>query len=64
MHVANQKRQHFENEERKRRGGVDGNAKVLSVNGDCWDWVSIVGEDEDTDVFPDEAKSSVQQSRD
>ena len=38
------------------RFGLDGNAKALSVNGDWGDWVSTAGEDQDTDVFPDEAK--------
>ena len=38
------------------RFGLDGNAKVLSVNGDWRDWVSIAGEDQDTDLFSDEAK--------
>ena len=37
------------------RFGLDGNAKALSVNGDWGDWVSTAGEDQDTDVFPDEA---------
>ena len=35
---------------------MDGNAKALSVNGDWEDWVPTAGEDQDTDVFPDEAK--------
>ena len=38
------------------RFGLDRNAKALSVNGDWGDWVSTAGEDQDTDVFPDEAK--------
>ena len=38
------------------RFGLDGNAKALSVNDDWRDWVSIVGEDQDTDAFPDKAK--------
>ena len=38
------------------RFGLDGNAKALSVNGDWGDWASTAGEDQDTDVFPDEAK--------
>ena len=37
------------------RFGLDGNAMALSVNGDWGDWVSTAGEDQDTDVFPDEA---------
>ena len=35
---------------------LDGNAKALTVNGDWGDWVSTAGEDQDTDVFSDEAK--------
>ena len=38
------------------RFGLDGNAKALSVNGDSIDWVSTAGENQDTDVFADEAK--------
>ena len=38
------------------RFGLDGNAKALSVNGEWGDWVSTAGEDQDTDVFPDEAQ--------
>ena len=38
------------------RFGLDGNEKALSVNGDWGDWVSTAGEDQDTDVFTDEAK--------
>ena len=38
------------------RFGLDGNAKALSVNGDWEVWVSTVGDSQDIDVFPDEAK--------
>ena len=38
------------------RIGLDGNAKALSVDGNWGDWVSTAGEDQDTDVFPGEAK--------
>ena len=38
------------------RFGLDGNAKALSVNGEWGEWVSTAGEDQDTDVFPGEAK--------
>ena len=37
------------------RFGLDGNAKALSVNGDWGDWVSTVGEDQDTGVITNEA---------
>ena len=41
------------------RFGLVGNAKALSLNCDFGDWASTAGEDQDTDVFTDEAKEFI-----